>query len=260
MKLESPYLFASNTNGYVDILDVSEPSNIHSVSKYFLDGLNHERASSSSIQDDKLFVLGYKGLYIADLSDISNPVTINTFDSFAISNDYCNINVNNSTVVYTSSIGVEVIDISDITSLKRSAHFYGLSSTGILQKDNLLLLLQEGFGVYFIELADEFVRLRESSDVTLSDYSISQNFPNPFNPSTNIKYNLKDDSMVLLEVFNIMGERINELVDEFQTLGQHSVIFDGSNLSSGVNFYRLSVSDASGNGLYTKSNKMLLLK
>jgi hypothetical protein len=68
-----------------------------------------------------------------------------------------------------------------------------------------------------------------------------QNFPNPFNPATTIRYALPEAAVVRLAVFNAVGQRVADLVDETQAAGYHEVRFDGSTFSSGVYFYRLQV-------------------
>jgi photosystem II stability/assembly factor-like uncharacterized protein len=87
-----------------------------------------------------------------------------------------------------------------------------------------------------------------------SAFSISQNYPNPFNPATSIKYSIPENTNVKLSVFNIKGELIKNLVEQFQTAGEYSVNFQGSNLASGLYFYKL---DA---GKHSQTMKMLLLK
>ncbi len=86
------------------------------------------------------------------------------------------------------------------------------------------------------------------------EFVIKQNFPNPFNPSTVIKFSLSEASKVELEVYNILGEKVAILVNKNLNAGNHKVVFDASNLNSGLYFARIK----SGN--YTKSIKMLFLK
>jgi hypothetical protein len=86
------------------------------------------------------------------------------------------------------------------------------------------------------------------------DFALSQNVPNPFNPTTEISYTLANAGQVSLKVYNLAGERVATLVDGPKGAGHHSVSFDGSQLSSGVYFYTL---DAAGR---TESRKMLLTK
>ncbi len=86
------------------------------------------------------------------------------------------------------------------------------------------------------------------------EFELSQNWPNPFNPSTSISYFLPESGIVKVSVYNIMGELVNSQQPEFVTQGQHIIKFDGSQLPSGV--YILNVTFAG----QRRSIKMLLLK
>lgn len=85
-------------------------------------------------------------------------------------------------------------------------------------------------------------------------YSLSQNFPNPFNPSTIIRYDIPKSSFVHLTVYNILGQEVAELVNKEQSAGSYSAIFNASNFSSGIYFYRLQA------GNFVQIRKSLLLK
>ncbi len=85
-------------------------------------------------------------------------------------------------------------------------------------------------------------------------YSLSQNYPNPFNPTTRISYELPVSDFVTLKVYDVIGNEIKTLVNEKQNAGGYSVTFEGSALSSGIYFYRLSTESFSGSG------KMVLIK
>ncbi len=85
-------------------------------------------------------------------------------------------------------------------------------------------------------------------------FILYQNYPNPFNPSTSIEFVIPQTGLVNLSVFNLLGEKVAELVNEIKESGNHSVTFDASNLSSGTYIYRLSVN---GNII---SKKMSLVK
>jgi hypothetical protein len=80
------------------------------------------------------------------------------------------------------------------------------------------------------------------------------NYPNPFNPSTTIKFSLKQKTDVELEIFNSLGESIKKLVDEEKAAGIHEVTFNAENLASGVYFFQLRTA-----GL-VQTNKMVLLR
>lgn len=86
------------------------------------------------------------------------------------------------------------------------------------------------------------------------EFTLMQNYPNPFNPKTTIAFSLKCSSDVVLEVYNLLGQRIATLVDEYMGAGSHTVTFDGSGLSSGMYFCRMSA------GGYVHATKMVLQK
>ena len=87
-----------------------------------------------------------------------------------------------------------------------------------------------------------------------TEYVLEQNFPNPFNPSTVIKYALPENASVSLMIYDILGREVAELVNGEVGAGYHEVKFDGSRLSSGIYFYKLTA------GSFTQINKMLLMK
>ncbi len=83
---------------------------------------------------------------------------------------------------------------------------------------------------------------------------VLSNYPNPFNPTTNIQYQLNREGPVSLTVYNIAGQVVAKLVDKVQDKGKHSVSFDASNLSSGIYLYRLTTP------VNVITNKMTVLK
>jgi photosystem II stability/assembly factor-like uncharacterized protein len=87
-----------------------------------------------------------------------------------------------------------------------------------------------------------------------STYVLSQNFPNPFNPTTLISYQIAVAGYVKLKVFDLLGREVKALINERQNAGSHTATFDASNLPSGVYFYRLE------SGTYSEAKKLILLK
>jgi len=87
-----------------------------------------------------------------------------------------------------------------------------------------------------------------------NDFVLNQNYPNPFNPSTTIKFSIPNEEFISLEVFNSLGEEVVELVNETKPMGNYSVTFDASALTSGVYFYKLSA------GSFIQTRKMILVK
>lgn len=91
-------------------------------------------------------------------------------------------------------------------------------------------------------------------------FSLEQNYPNPFNPATIIKYNLPEESTVQLKIVNIVGEIVTELMNENQSTGNHSKLFNASNLSSGIYFAVLNASSLSTGKSYSSMIKMIYMK
>lgn len=86
------------------------------------------------------------------------------------------------------------------------------------------------------------------------DFALYQNYPNPFNPSTTIKFSLPEKLNVKISVYDVLGQKIKEILDENKEAGIYTINFDGSELSSGIYFYRI---DA---GKYSDVKKMILIK
>jgi hypothetical protein len=94
-----------------------------------------------------------------------------------------------------------------------------------------------------------------------AQYSLSDNYPNPFNPVTNIGYELPNDAFVKIRIFDILGREVSMLVNEFKSAGRYIVTFNASNLPSGIYFYKLEAKEQTGsNKMFTLVKKMLLVK
>lgn len=92
------------------------------------------------------------------------------------------------------------------------------------------------------------------SPITVNDYQLYQNYPNPFNPITKIRYTIPKSGTVNLKVYNILGQEVKTLVNDFQTVGRYEIDFSSKGLASGVYIYRLQV-----NG-FEQAKKMIILK
>ena len=92
---------------------------------------------------------------------------------------------------------------------------------------------------------EEYMRQHTNGiPLTPVEYSLEQNFPNPFNPSTEIRYSLSHSGMVRMDVVNVLGQKVKTLVQLEQPIGHYQVTWDGTTdagtaVSSGVYFYRL---------------------
>ncbi len=92
-----------------------------------------------------------------------------------------------------------------------------------------------------------------------SEFELSQNYPNPFNPGTEIQYTLRRPGQVILQIYNLLGQKVKTLINEYQSPGFYQVPWDGKNeeeekVGSGIYFYRLQVNNVS------QTRKMILLR
>ncbi len=125
--------------------------------------------------------------------------------------------------------------------------------------DELIGILYYSFGNYKLIPRTDADFVNYTTDVkeglnTVYSYELVQNFPNPFNPATTINFSIQKEGMVTLKVYNILGQEVATLVNEFKNAGAHTINFDASKLSSGIYLYRI---DSNG---FTQTKKMMLIK
>jgi hypothetical protein len=111
-------------------------------------------------------------------------------------------------------------------------------------------LFNQTIGAYFSPIIS-FVKDEKNVPLTMSLYD---NYPNPFNPTTTIHYDLDRDADVSIDVYDMLGRRVGSLIHEYKKAGKHTAAFDGSRLSSGTYYYKMTA------GNYTAVKKMVLMK
>ncbi len=94
----------------------------------------------------------------------------------------------------------------------------------------------------------------DNENLIVSDFKLFQNYPNPFNPNTVISWKSPVGSWQTLKVYDISGNEVATLVDEYREAGKHDVRFDGENLASGIYFYKLSTES------FVQVRKLILIK
>ncbi len=95
---------------------------------------------------------------------------------------------------------------------------------------------------------------RRTGNALPQEFTLLQNYPNPFKPSTTISFTIPKAANVQLKVFNVLGQEVATLVSGTLTAGTHSVTFDASRLGSGVYIYRFT------GGTFSETRKMVLVK
>src|ERR1035437_5726786 len=143
------------------------------------------------------------------------------------------------------------------------------TSTSIKSYSFIEKNMQSGKYQYRLKMIDydglnKYSGIVETEIALPKNFELSQNYPNPFNPSTKINYSLSLDSKVSLDVYNLKGERVSQLVNEEQSAGYYSVDFSSSllnkNIPSGVYFYRINAIEKVTGNNFSVVKKMMLLK
>ncbi|MBS4033714.1 MAG: S8 family serine peptidase [Ignavibacterium sp.] len=104
------------------------------------------------------------------------------------------------------------------------------------------------------------VNIDDDQHLIPNNFELYSNFPNPFNPGTNIKFAIPSESYVKLTIYNALGEVVTEIINGYLNAGLHEVYFNSKNLSSGVYFYSIDASTISESKSFHSVRKMLLIK
>lgn len=93
--------------------------------------------------------------------------------------------------------------------------------------------------------AENPLSVPDEGELLPGQFSLKQNYPNPFNPGTTIQFELSENAHVVLSIYNVLGQKMFELINGPKAAGEHQIYFDASQLSSGIYFYELKVGDQS---------------
>jgi hypothetical protein len=156
---------------------------------------------------------------------------------------------NGSGIYLSTNNGTNWID-------KNQGLCYGPSPTAILFFNNYIFIGISGYNCWSVwrRSYTEILGIKPISEVVPSSYSLEQNHPNPFNPSTSIRYEIPKNGFVKLVIFDMLGREVETLVNEKQNAGTYEATFNASQYPSGVYFYRL-MTDG-----FSDTKKMLLIK
>jgi hypothetical protein len=190
------------------------------------------------------------------------PVELTSFSATTIGN---NVKLNWNTATEVNNYGFEVERKvgslqSTVGNYKRIGFVNGNGNSSS-PKDYSFVDNKVSTGKYSYRLKqidnDGQFEYSKSIEVDMSGvkkFELSQNYPNPFNPSTTIKFNLPEAGMVKLTLFNILGQQIRTIVNEFKESGTHTINFDASDLNSGMYIYKIE------SGSFVQTRKMTLIK
>jgi hypothetical protein len=191
----------------------------------------------------------------------STPVELTSFTA-NINNSIVNLNWHTATE--TNNRGFEIQRKSSMNDFITVAFVNG---NGTATKPNTYSWsekLQSGICSYRLKQVDYNGKFEYSKEVEVviapKDFSLEQNFPNPFNPSTIIRYNVPVESSINIKVFNSLGENVHEFNIGARPAGSYDLNFNSNGLTSGVYFYTIQTTSIDGKQNYTDTKKMMLLK
>lgn len=212
---------------------------------------------------------GSKGLYRNDLNNGNKWINIKCVGS-GPTNNFSNKSAIGTKVKVKATInGIPVWQYREVTAQNSfnsmnmlNVHF-GLGNAIVI--DSIIIIWSRGLReVYTNVTPNVFYTVTEGqgivsveshgSNIVPEDFKLFQNYPNPFNPSTVINYEISTAAFVTLTVFDILGNKIKDLVNKKQNAGNYEIEFSPENLSSGVYYYRLTA------GNYSETKKMTFLK
>jgi photosystem II stability/assembly factor-like uncharacterized protein len=178
-------------------------------------------------------------------SDISDVYFIDNDNGWVIGSDSHINNIDYQGFIFKTTNGGETWQMDSIEYGARKIVFTDLENGWILNGISQIFHTTNG-GILGIK--------EENRNSFPKDFLLRQNFPNPFNPSTNIHYELLNNGLVTLKVYDVLGREVKTLVNKYQQSGEYNIKFNPGDLPSGVYFYQLRA------GNYISTKKMLLLK
>lgn len=170
--------------------------------------------------------------------DVDKNGSVEAFDLSSIDNDAAEFLTG---YVQTDITGDDIVEASDLSIADNNAAEFVTAIIPLARP-------------YVKSLSDKTNQDQKESGKSSFKFALEQNNPNPFNPDTEIKFELPDDGFVNLKVFDAAGREIMILVNDYRNAGRHSVRFTGSGLSSGTYFLKLE------SGKYSEVKRMVLIK
>lgn len=142
-------------------------------------------------------------------------------------------------IQFVSDLIIDGDDTNDelAKDLAESVNNQQMIAAGIVPEGNILFKTGEG-----------------TNNIEITTYELFDNYPNPFNPATTIKYQTPNAGFVTLKVYDVLGNEVTTLVNERKEEGRYQITFDASSLSSGVYIYQMRIND------FIDTKKMILMK
>ena len=220
-----------------------------------LDSIQHCICTTDiEIEGDIMMLGSFHNIYIYDISDPVNPEFESDVDLY---DGAWGMFLLNSHIYFGRGIeaGFNVLDAADINNVT-TAGYYNIPSgwSGGICAQDVYCYYSNNFSIQIFDCSEALSVEKVEEKSQPMTFALYPPYPNPFNPSTSISFDLPSSGYVNLTVYDITGREVQSLVDGHLSLGKHQVTLDGSNWTSGIYFVRLTA------GPNTQTLKILLLK
>lgn len=230
--VQDSFAYLATADSGLKIIDIRDPLNplqVGSVLSY---------AIGIVVKDTFAHVLN-DTLFVINVSNANHPFIVGRtatrggIESFrgAINNNF----------LYWAERDLGVVDISDPEHpIQRGIFSVGDDGKGVAVKGDTVFFTAQGrHGLWILKNNLGITSVNEKLTTVFTQLELYQNYPNPFNPTTIITFSLPKRSPIVLEIFNLLGQRVATLIDGVIDSGVHQSMFDASRFSAGVYFYRL---------------------
>ena len=185
------------------------------------------------------------------------PVELTAFNASVNKND---VVLNWTTATELNNLGFEIQRKSRDDSYQSIAFINGKGTTTEINDYTYIdKTVDAGMYSYRLMQKDYDGTFAYSQEVEVEinlplEYSLDQNYPNPFNPTTTIRYSIPEDNFVSIKLYDILGNEVLTLVNEQRQAGRYEMLFNASNIASGVYYYQIN------SGSFTQTRKLMLMK
>ncbi len=263
-------IYAMNIyDGNISVIDARNKDSLKTITQW----LNNPNPSphNCALSKDRNFLFATdevgstpRLLKVWNIQDLTNTTQVTTWQPTGITTSIVhNVETYGDTAViahYTS--GVRVLNISNPAAPVEIAWYdtYPSNNSNAYQgcwgvyklPSGKIIASDMNTGLYVLKMGNS-VGVNENNTL-VNDFRLEQNYPNPFNPTTKINYELRVTNYVSIVVYDILGNKVSDLISEKQNAGSYSVNFDATNFPSGVYYYKLTTGD------FSETKKMMLLK
>jgi hypothetical protein len=160
------------------------------------------------------------------------------------------LNGSGNTFLYQAYVGRVTISVNELIAVFVDDYAIQTGTAGTMIGNTARTWYD---GISIARVNTTIVNVAEHKEIS-GEFSLHQNFPNPFNPATTITYSLPKAAHVRLKIYNLLGREVTTLVDQQMPAGAHQATWNALGVTSGVYFYKISA------GNYSKTHKMILLQ